>query len=169
MADSNLTPARLHEVLAYDCETGIFTRKLTTSTRVKIGSIAGAFGSGGYINIKIDNVLFLAHRLAWLYVNLRWPDKRLDHTNGCLTDNRISNLREATASENQQNCKVRRDSSSGFTGVSFNKATNKWQAQISINGKTKYLGVFKTPELADAAYKATKLELHKFQPIQRLI
>lgn len=169
MADRDLTPARLHEVLTYDCETGVFSRKLVTSTRVKVGDIAGSPGSGGYINIKIDGVLFLAHRLAWLYIHLRWPEKRIDHVNGCLTDNRISNLREASASENQQNCKVRKDSSSGFTGVSFNKSCNKWQAQIAVNSKVKYIGVFDTPELADMAYKTAKLELHKFQPVQRLM
>ena len=167
MADIDLTPARLREVLSYDPDTGIFTRNFSTSTRVRPGDVAGGVGSSGYINIKIGKVHFLGHRLAWLYVNGFWPERRIDHINGVLTDNRMSNLRQASASENQQNCKVRSDSSSGYTGVSFNKASGKWQAQIAINNKLNYLGVFNSPELANVAYKAAKEKLHVFQPFQR--
>jgi len=41
-------------------------------------------------------------------------------------------------------------------GVSFHKATGKYQSECSENGKTVYLGRFNTPEAAHAAYKTHK-------------
>ena len=81
------------------------------------------------------------------------------------SDNRFANLRDGTGAENAQNRKVRYDNISGLIGVS--RIQRKWQARIMILGCRLYLGRFKTPELAYAAYLAAKRELHPFQPVPR--
>ena len=115
--------------------------------------------SHGYICIRVDNVLYTAHRLAWLYAYGRWPTHQLDHINKDRADNRLCNLREATNAENAQNRK-RRDNKTGYTGV--NRENNKWKAEIKLNYKTIRLGLFDTPEEAHAAYLSAKHGLHPF-------
>lgn len=92
------------------------------------------------------------------------PDKQVDHINGDKLDNRLCNLRLAT---NSENCRTKRKANpTGYRGISFKKAINKWQASIMIDGKRKYLGVYETPEQAAEAYKKAAVELYgEFQPI----
>lgn len=165
--NSQLTQSRLKELLHYNPDTGLFTWKVSLSKRVKVGDIAGTVKNPGYLRIRIDGKPYYAHRLAWLYVYGAWPKDQIDHINGERTDNRICNLREATNAENQQNRKKQINNVSGYPGVYWNKSGQKWQARIKINSKTKYLGLFETPEAGHHAYLAAKAELHKFQPIPR--
>lgn len=58
------------------------------------------------------------------------------------------NCRWANRVTQQRNRRVQKSNSSGFSGVSFMKSKNKWRADININGKQKYLGLFKTKEEA---------------------
>jgi HNH endonuclease len=59
------------------------------------GAVAGSLNSSGYLIIGIDYRRYLAHRLAFLWVEGRWPDG-IDHCNLDRKDNRWCNLREAT-------------------------------------------------------------------------
>lgn len=82
----------------------------------------------------------------------------VDHINGNGQDNRRSNLRLATYSQNRVNTKLSKDNKSGFKGVrSYRK---RWVAEIRFNGKTTHLGVFDTPEEASEVYKKAAIELH---------
>jgi HNH endonuclease/AP2 domain len=154
---------RLKELLNYDAETGIFIWIIKRRGNVNIGSVAGGKKPDGYIHIKLDGKTYKAHRLSWLYVYGKFPEKGLDHINEVKDDNRIVNLRLATDQENMQNISSPRiNNKSGYYGVSWNKKTNKWVAQIQINGKKKCLGFFKTIEEAYDVYKNAKRELHKF-------
>lgn len=161
-----LTAARLREVLSYDPETGVFTR-LITAGGMAAGKKTGTFEGGGYLQIQIDSTLYLAHRLAWLYVHGAWPKDQIDHINGIRSDNRIANLREATALQNHQNRPMNRNNTSGHPGVSWDKRRRKWRARIKINHKTAYLGEFENIEEAVAARVNAKAELHQFQPFDR--
>jgi hypothetical protein len=81
-----------------------------------------------------------------------------DHKNGNKLDNRCSNLRSATKSQNQFNKKLLPTNTSGVKGVSWHKECKKWRADISINGKLLYLGLFENKKDAitvrqEAAYK----------------
>jgi hypothetical protein len=68
-------------------------------------------------------------------------------------------MRDLTTSGNQQNQRrASQDSQSGFLGASPHRG--KFQAQITVNGKNRYLGMFETPEAAHAAYVAAKRNLH---------
>ena len=147
-----LTQERLKELLSYDPETGVF-RWLTHSGRATSGDKAGSL-SKGYLYISVDKQKYLAHRLAWLYINGSWPTKDIDHRDTDSSNNRFFNLREATKPENLRNVGLRSHNASGFKGVHFNKAAGKFQAGARLNGKYNYLGCFTTAELASEAYQA---------------
>jgi hypothetical protein len=118
----------------------------------------------GYIRIGINNKLYVAHRLAWLYVHGEFPESEIDHINGDRADNRILNLRKATPAENSQNRARYCSNSSGFMGVYFNKRHKKYCARINHLGKKKHLGLYDTAELAFEAYKEAKRVYHSFNP-----
>ena len=151
-----LTAEKLRSVLHYEPETGIFTWKVRTSTCVKVGDAAGCPGGGGYLLISVQSRLYRAHRLAWLYVYGEWPKDQLDHINRNRSDNRISNLRDVSTKQNQQNAGKRSDNTSGHAGVSWYKRISKWQAKITHNQKDVHLGYFATIEAAIAARKAAE-------------
>jgi hypothetical protein len=85
---------------------------------------------------------------------------RADHRNHDTLDNRRFNLRPATEAQNHQNSRKRRDNTSGFRGVSFQKRSGKWQARIRVNGTRLYLGCHATPEIAAIAYAEAVHRLH---------
>lgn len=80
--------------------------------------------------------------------------KDVDHINGNKLDNRKSNLRIATRSQNNANSKLSSHNNSGYRGVGWMPARNKWRARIQINGKGIHLGLFETIEEAALAYNA---------------
>jgi HNH endonuclease/AP2 domain len=158
-----MNPTRLREVLDYDPETGIFTWKVRVSTNVPVGTVAGSLDGGSYLNIHLDGRAYLAHRLAWLYVHGEWPVSQVDHINRIKTDNRFTNLRLATASQNAQN--QRRDQRQGTSrllGVSWNSTAGRWASRITVQGRVKFLGSFDTEEDAHAAYLAAKAIMHPY-------
>lgn len=163
---TGLTQAYLREILDYDSETGVFTWKVATAHRVKVGQQAGSPDSNGYITIRIDGKLYYAHRLAWFYVHGVWPTKHLGHENQIKHHNWIKNLRDSTPAQNLQNRGKQRNNTSGFKGVSFHKQCNKWVARIKIGKMYVHLGLFPTPELASAAYIAAQEIHHTHRPQQ---
>lgn len=59
-----------------------------------------------------------------------------------ICDNRKSNLKIVTRQENSWNLPIFKNNTSGYTGVSWNKSTNKWESHITFNYKTIHLGLF---------------------------
>lgn len=99
-----LTQARVREVFSYNKDTGVFTWKTSTTRSVKIGDVAGCINTGdGYRQIAVDGKTYKAHRLVWLYIFGKFPDKYIDHISGISDDNRLCNLRDVTHQENQKN------------------------------------------------------------------
>jgi len=90
---SKLTQERLKEVLDYDPETGEFYRK-EVKQWWKFGDKVKYNINDGYKKINVDSKLYLAHRLAWLYIHGYFPEYGIDHINRIRGDNRILNLRE---------------------------------------------------------------------------
>lgn len=157
-----LTLEQLKSILRYDPTTGEFTY-LVKRGQCAPGDLSGRIGSGGYWRISVDRKLYQAHRLAWFYVHGEWPARTVDHINLNKLDNRISNLRLATPTENNANTAKGSRNSSGFKGVTWHKGCGKWQAAIKVGGKNHHLGLFETPELAHAAYcGASKVAFGKF-------
>lgn len=83
----------------------------------------------------------------------------IDHINGDTLDNRRSNLRFVTRSQNCANQKIRSTNKSGFKGVNWKKPgkrqpTGRWVSRISVGMKRIQLGYFSTAEEAARAYDA---------------
>ena len=95
-----LTQSELKELLNYNPQTGIFTRKTHLNKHCKINDIAGHKTKHGYVTINIKSKIYYAHRLAWLYVHGEMPKNVIDHINRIKHDNSAKNLRWVTASEN---------------------------------------------------------------------
>lgn len=162
MTALSLTAERLRQLLAYDTESGSFTRILPNH-KMKVGSCAGWKNGNGYLRIDIDGHKYYAHRLAWLWVTGSWPAVHIDHADGNTMNNRFSNLREATQSENMQNRhSPASHNTSGFLGVEKGASPGKWAARIAVDGRRHYLGVFANPEEAHAVYLQAKSALHPF-------
>jgi hypothetical protein len=158
MTSPHLTASRLRELLDYDPDTGVFRWRLKIGRSI-VGNVAGCRDRLGYVVITIDKRHYFAHRLALLYVNGAFPTNHIDHRNGVTNDNRLSNLRDVTVSENMQNQRGPRSNNiSGYLGVSPHYG--KWNARIMVNGDQRKLGRFATAREAYAAYLKAKRELH---------
>lgn len=103
-------------------------------------------------------------RLARLIMSCP-KDKIVDHINGNPLDNRKYNLRVATKRENAFNKSMRNDNTSGYIGVHYSSQRNKWIAQIQIDGKNKYLGIFESIE--DAIKARQDAEIKYFGEFRR--
>ena len=106
----------------------------------------------GYNVIAIDQKIFNAHQIAWYLFYGEWTSDGIDHRNTCKSDNRITNLRLASNSENHANVSLTAANTSGRKGVTWNKKCGKWHAQIKVNGKNKYLGLYSNIDEAHNAY-----------------
>jgi hypothetical protein len=165
---SGLTAERARQLLHYDPESGklfwradVYTGKPKRLFR-QSGSEAGTAKDGHYVIVCIDYTDFFGHRLAWLIQTGEWPERELDHIDMDRRNNRWVNLREATGNQNRANSKGR--ARSGFKGVTTHKySPGSFMAQITVNGANKYLGSYRTPEEAHAAYcRAARLFFGEF-------
>lgn len=153
MSKIALTVERLRELLHYDPETGVFTWKVNRGHMARAGLVAGNLRSDGYRQIKVDGVLYRAHRLAWFHVTSKWPEGDLDHENLRKDDNRFDNLRPATDSQNKANVSANSNNRLGVKGVYFRGHLSRpFVASIQVNGRKRHLGCFETAEEAGAAY-----------------
>jgi len=152
---------RVREVLDYNPDTGIFTWKVNISN-LKAGRVTGCpTGPGGHLAIRVSKTLYLAHRLAFLIMTGEWPRGEVDHINGCGSDNRWGNLRDGDRHQNMQNRRgPRKGSKSGILGATWDARYGKWVARIHVDGRSKHLGYFSTPEEAGAVYLDAKRVLH---------
>lgn len=155
-----LTHARLLELLHYDPLTGVFTRRARTCNRVKVGDVAGSPNTNGYLQISLENRLYLVSRIAVFYMTGKWPRGIVDHKNTITTDNRWENLRDATHRVNSENLRcARKDNQNGLLGVS--PRDGRFRATIQVGGKKRSLGDHQTPEEAHAAYLSAKRRFHE--------
>lgn len=98
-----LTHARLRELIHYDPDTGVMTWRIARRAQAPPGDVAGGPTQKGYWHIRIDGTLYKRHRLAWLYMTETTPSEEVDHINRKAGDDRFTNLRLATPSDNKCN------------------------------------------------------------------
>jgi len=83
--------------------------------------------------------------------------QEVDHWNGRSLDNRRQNLRLATRPQNSRNRGRNRNNKSGYKGVCWHEAAQKWKAAITVNYRCIYLGVFSSKIEAARAYNEAAL------------
>lgn len=188
MADrAVITPELLRQLLRYEPETGklfwlprapeMFAGGYTgrdaccaTWNKRWAGKESFTALTQGYRFGCIFAIKLRAHRVAWMIVTGETiPDgMMIDHVNGIRADNRWSNLRIATRAQNKWNVwSARKDSTSGIKGVRFDGSRNRWVAHIKRDGKTKWLGRFKTAQEASEAFRKAELQAsNEFAPCQ---
>lgn len=141
---NKITQKELKEYLHYNPATGIFKWKNSTCKKIKIEDVAGTKKvDDGYIRISINNKLYSAHRLAFLYMDSYIPEYDVDHIDQNKSNNKWENLRHVSRSCNRINSGLDKNNTSGIKGVYFHKKVNKWASCITINKKTHHLGTFK--------------------------
>jgi hypothetical protein len=176
MSAADVTAEYVRQILDYDPETGEFRWKprspnmfsdgkhAATHTCAKWNSIYAGHLAGrvcrGYWQIGIGGRRYQSHRLAWLYVTGQDAPDEIDHIDGNPSNNRFANLRQATHAENLRNRGSQSNSTSGIKGVTWDRAREKWRAEIT-NGVTRiFIGRFDTKEDAASAYARAALDVH---------
>lgn len=156
---SCVTPGQLRELLSYDSETGLFrhkprrldmfsdTNKRTASEnciawnkRYSGASTLRTLNSKGYLVGGVLGSTIYAHRAAWAITHGNWPVHTIDHINGVKTDNRIVNLRDIPNAQNHRNVQKQINNTSGYVGVTFERNSGLWLAQIGFEGASINLG-----------------------------
>ena len=151
--------------LKYNPETGECWKKL----RVSGWKLITPGNNGGvYTQLTICGKHCRLHRIiAEVFLNggkpLTATQQDVDHiqqADGSHAQDRLSNLRIASRSQNLMNQRIYRNNTSGYKGVYWDKTTGKWAARIMSQGRRKFLGSFTTPEAAALAYDKAAKELH---------
>ena len=113
-----------------------------------------------YIHLNNKNILknYMVNRVIYKFYNPEWNmtyshDNQIDHFDNDKNNNNIENLRIVNSSENQQN-------TLSTKGYYFHKRINKYHAQIQVNKKLHYLGLYDTAEEARDAYLIAKNKYH---------
>lgn len=134
----NITQEYLKRKFDYNETTGELFRKTTGRS---CGAIFKKENGKKYKKIMINYKNHLFHRIVWLYVYGNFP-VTIDHIDGNGLNNKLSNLRNVSLSENAKNARLHKSNKSGVCGVSFNKQRRKWCSLIYNNGVKHELGFF---------------------------
>jgi hypothetical protein len=144
-----LTQDRLKELLHYCPETGVFTWIHGNGKSVKAGDAAKNVDVNGYPRTKINRVLYKLHKLAFLYMTGKLPDRKtlVDHKDGNKTNNSWSNLRLVDCTSSNRNRRFVRGDLSGIELTKF----GTYRVRVRYSGKSVGIGSFRTKEEAVAA------------------
>lgn len=180
-------PQLLRSVLDYDPSTGLFLWKVRSASlfpyeqsvarwRCAIWNKKNAGKPAlctphGHHRTHLSGAIFgqswLAHRIAWAIHHGISEFGLIDHRDGDGLNNRISNLRLATRSQNAQNARQRSDNKSGTSGVNWIERrghAGAWVARIQVGNRRLFLGHFCSFEEASAA-RLEALKKYDFGPV----
>ncbi len=148
----------VRELFDYCPQTGDLVWKIAhgPSNRIPAGTVAGSLSRGTHLTVRIGGKNYYCHRLIWLWMTGAWPVEEIDHKNRDGCDNRWSNLRQARHGENQMNCGLRTDNTSGVKGVWWLQRQQRWEVRIG----RRYVGKYKTFAPAKAAYQKASKDLY---------
>ena len=148
---------RLRELFEL-ADDGSLTWRVSTTKKVPAGSPAGTKETSGYVRIQVDGKCFRAHQIVFAMVHGRWAEKHVDHIDRNRSNNAPMNLREVSHNDNQKNRNVRKDNTSGFPGVTFDKRRKEWRAKLQLEGKSLWLGAYQAFRDAAEAYVLASLD-----------
>jgi hypothetical protein len=152
-----ITQDKLKEYLDYK-EGKLFWKKQPSSV-ISVGSEAGHINLHGYVQIKIFNKRFYAHRIIFFMFNGYFPQE-VDHIDGNKSNNKIENLRASTKSQNNMNSKKRKDNTSGIKGITWDKHRKKWKTYLQSNKIRYYLGSYVDIEMATQVINEFRKQQH---------
>lgn len=157
-----LPAERLRQALSYDAGTGQLMWRIDLGRKIRAGRPAGHLNRKGYLEVRIDGTTYQGHRVAWLLGTGTDPGSMyLDHINGNRSDNRLLNLRLASAAQNAQNSRrSNTPKASQYKGVTWYTRKAKWAAQIRCGGKSTWLGYYDSELEAHHAYVRAAIQLH---------
>lgn len=149
---NHITQAELRSCVVYSPDTGLF-KEIDKIDGVNFaGRTLGKIYKNGYVYIVLKGGVYLAHRLAFMYMVGYFPENMVDHINRDRADNRWSNLREVNHSCNVRNSPLSSKNTTGVKGVSFMpRCRNKWCASIGTGKTGKIIGYFENLDLAAMA------------------
>ena len=125
------------------------------------GKEAGCVRPDGYLCIAWKGKHLLAHRAIWVIENGSIPNGMfIDHINRNRRDNRISNLRLCSVSQNNCNAKLRKDNSSKVKGVCWDTQRNKWKARVTYQGQQYHAGFYSDLDKAALAVQEKRQKVH---------
>ena len=119
--------------------------------------------NSGYLIIRVGGAAQYKHKILYTLYTQKdiFPGDRVDHINGNKTDNSKSNLRNATASENNCNRRMRSDNTLGYKGIFFRKAKGGvYGWMIKLHGEAVSKSGFKTAEEAYLDRCKNLLKIH---------
>lgn len=156
-------PAQAEIIARFEYRDGLLYYRVAPLARKRQGDVAGSIDlSTGYRIVKIGGVRYKAHRLVWVYVHGVLPPHVIDHINGDRTDNRIENLRGVTQAVNMQNqIKPTAANKTGSLGVYWSERLAGFMAAVSVSGKKRRRGPYRTVERAAQAYLELKRAHHE--------
>lgn len=143
----------------FDYRDGELFYKKSPLPKIKVGSKAGTINSIGYGKVSIDGKKHSIHRVVFLMMHGYVPAV-IDHINGNRADNKIENLRACSRQENSQNAPSRKSNKSQIKNVSWHTASGKYQVDITVDTKKKYIGVFDDVELAELVAMEARNKYH---------
>ena len=152
---------------AFVLEDGALIR---TNSKGRLGKVGTSVSSDGYRYVGLDYNRYPEHRIVWALFNNKIPDQNIDHIDGNKHNNHPSNLRLCSQSQNLQNIVNTRASTTGITGVYFEKRTKSpsWYAQVKAGNKRINLGTFDSLDAAIAARREAELTYFgEFAPNKR--
>jgi len=155
-----ITRDMIEQAYTYDPKTGAFTRNFSEGGE-KAGAQAGCVNTQGYISLGYRKKHLLAHRVAYLFMEGKWPEKEVDHIDGDRKNNKWANLREATGSENGFNTRLRKDNKTGVKGIRIYNNGTQYVSYIRAHHKTHYIGCYRDLKAAEKATREARQELHR--------
>jgi hypothetical protein len=134
------------------------------------GAVAGSMGytdtgiaRGICVTVRSNGIKIqeYAHRIISEMFDGPIPEGiQIDHKDGNAFNNRRSNHRRATVTQNRHNMRITFRNNSGLKGVAFDKARGLWSAEIRANGVRRHLGRFQTKGLAAVARAKAAIRYH---------
>jgi hypothetical protein len=109
-----------------------------------------------YLRTMFMGKFVYVHRMIWVYMTGEQPDV-IDHIDGNSLNNKWCNLRNVTQAVNMKNQKIHVTNTSGSSGVTYRKDSDKWRARIMVNGTMKNLGTFKDKQAAIDARREAEI------------